>query len=217
VIPQHMYLDKLVVFSPEREDWMKSKHYRPVGTVYIVGLICRRPIRGKFASLFEIRWLDSQFQIKVEHVSVGCATRGIENYEELTRSKDNPDWHQLVTDDADDDIDVVDDDELQVTDSYEEYDPGVLLPTSLEEVEAIQNLRFKPNGEVDSPTDLNQHPTAQRRRSCCQRISICLNTRQPPAFSPTYISTSGAKSCWRPTITRLLTTSRFQLRSHSQS
>jgi hypothetical protein len=29
-----------------------------------------------------------------------------------------------------------------------------LLPTSLEEVEAIQNLRFEPNGEVDAPTDL---------------------------------------------------------------
>jgi hypothetical protein len=34
---------------------MKSKHYRLVGTAYIVGRICRRPMRGKFASLFEIR------------------------------------------------------------------------------------------------------------------------------------------------------------------
>jgi hypothetical protein len=154
VMLQHVYLHKLVAFSPEREDWMRSKHYRPVGTAYIVGRICRRPMRGKFASLFEIRWLDSQFQIKVKHVSVGCAQCGIENYEELTRSKANPGWHQLVTGDADDDIDMDDDDELQVTDSYEEFDPDVLLPTSLEEVEAIQNLRFEPNGEVDAPTDL---------------------------------------------------------------
>jgi hypothetical protein len=52
---QHVYFDKLVAFPPEREDWMKSKHYRLVGTAYIVGRICRRPMRGKFASLFEIR------------------------------------------------------------------------------------------------------------------------------------------------------------------
>jgi hypothetical protein len=117
--------------------------------------------------------LDSQFQIKVEHVSVGCAQRGIENYEELTRSKDNPDWHQLVTGDADDDIDVDDDDELQVTDSYEEFDPGVLLPTSLEEVEAIQNLRFEPNGEVDAPTDLYRRADGSTTTELLRRTDIC--------------------------------------------
>eukprot|EP00644_Phytophthora_capsici_P019726 jgi/Phyca11/53603/gw1.849.1.1 len=51
---QDVYLDKLVAFTPEKEAWMKSKNYRPIGTAYIVGRVCRRPMRGKFASLFEI-------------------------------------------------------------------------------------------------------------------------------------------------------------------
>uniref|UniRef100_H3GRR2 Uncharacterized protein n=1 Tax=Phytophthora ramorum TaxID=164328 RepID=H3GRR2_PHYRM len=45
---------------------------------------------GKFASLLQIRWLDTQFQNAVEHVSVGCVQSGVENYKELTRLKDNP-------------------------------------------------------------------------------------------------------------------------------
>ncbi|KAE9285840.1 hypothetical protein PR003_g26474 [Phytophthora rubi] len=151
---QVVYLDKLVAFTPDREAWMKSKLYRPVGSTYIVGRVCRRPLRGKYASLFEIRWLDSQFQNSVEHISVGCVQRGVENYQALTRLNGNPDWQELVTADVDDDIDVDDEDDLQVVDNYEEYDPGVLLPASLEEVEAIQSLRFEPHGEVDAPTDL---------------------------------------------------------------
>uniref|UniRef100_H3H8E0 PiggyBac transposable element-derived protein domain-containing protein n=1 Tax=Phytophthora ramorum TaxID=164328 RepID=H3H8E0_PHYRM len=156
IMLQEVYMNKLVAFTPERETWMKSKLYRPIGPAYIVGRVCRRPMRGKFASLFEIRWLDTQFQNAVEHVSVGCVQSGVENYKELTRLKDNPDWQGLVTGDADDDIDVDDDDNLQVVEEYREFDPGVLLPANMEEVEAIRNLRFEPNGEVDAPTDLYQ-------------------------------------------------------------
>uniref|UniRef100_H3GF76 PiggyBac transposable element-derived protein domain-containing protein n=1 Tax=Phytophthora ramorum TaxID=164328 RepID=H3GF76_PHYRM len=126
---------------------------------YIVGRICRRPMRSKFGSLFEIRWFDTQFQNAVEHVSVGCAQRGIDNYESRIRLKRNPDGQELIMNDANDDIDdidVDDDDDLQVVNNYEEYDPGILLPTSLREVEAIQSLRFEPTAEVDAPGDLYQ-------------------------------------------------------------
>ncbi|KAG3247027.1 hypothetical protein PI124_g8281 [Phytophthora idaei] len=154
---QEVYLNKLAAFTPEREAWMKSKHYRPIGPAYIVGRVCQRLMRGKFASLFDIHWLDGQFQNVVEHVSVGCVQSGVENYKSLTQLKDNPDWQELVTGDVDGDIDVDDDDDLQVADDYAEFDPGVLVPASLKEVKAIQNLRFEPNGEVDAPTDLYQH------------------------------------------------------------
>ncbi|KAG4052476.1 hypothetical protein PC123_g12344 [Phytophthora cactorum] len=93
---QDVYLDKLVAFPPEKELWMKSKHYRPVGTAFMVGRVCRRPLRGKFASLFEIRWLDSQFQLAVEHVSIGLVQCAVENYALLTRQKSDPDWQELV-------------------------------------------------------------------------------------------------------------------------
>ncbi|GMF45612.1 unnamed protein product [Phytophthora fragariaefolia] len=141
---QEVYLDKLVAFSPENEPRMKSKHFRPVGTGYIVGRLCRRPLRGKFESLFEIRWLDTQFQLAVEHVSYGAAQRGVENYELLTRQKNNPDWQELVKGGLDDELDVEGDADLQVMEDYEAYDPGVLLPTSFEDIEAIENMRFEP-------------------------------------------------------------------------
>ncbi|KAG3159029.1 hypothetical protein PI126_g7594 [Phytophthora idaei] len=121
---QEVHLNKLVAFTPEREAWMKSKHYRPIGPTYIVGRVCRRPMRGKFVSLFEIRWLDSQFQDVVEHVSVGCDQSGVKTYKALTRLKDNPDWQELVTGDDDDDIDVDDHDDLQAADDYAEFDPA---------------------------------------------------------------------------------------------
>ncbi|GMG16579.1 unnamed protein product [Phytophthora fragariaefolia] len=136
---------------------MKSKHYRPVGTGYIVGRLCRRPLRGKFASPFEIRWLDTQFQLTVEHVSYGVAQRGVENYELLTRQKNNPDWQELVKGSLDDELDVEGDADLQVMEDYEAYDPGVLLPTSFEEIEAIENMRFEPGREIEEPEALFEH------------------------------------------------------------
>ncbi|KAJ8525895.1 hypothetical protein ON010_g15237 [Phytophthora cinnamomi] len=55
------------------------------------------PVRGKFVSLFEIRWLDTQFQNAVDSVSVGIIQSGVEDDGALTRLKDNPG-------DADDDF-----------------------------------------------------------------------------------------------------------------
>ncbi|KAF1780653.1 hypothetical protein GQ600_11234 [Phytophthora cactorum] len=178
---QEVYLNKLVAFTSERKAWMKSKHYRPIGPAYIVGRVCQRPMRGKFASLFGIHCLINV----VEHVSVGCVQSGVENYKSLTQLKDNPNWQELVTGDVDGDIDVDDDDDLQVEDDYAEFDPGVLVPVSLEEVKAIQNLRFEPNGEVDAPTDLYQHADGST------------NTTPLPHLldeSPTPVSTPSASS-----------------------
>ncbi|KAE9325132.1 hypothetical protein PR003_g16566 [Phytophthora rubi] len=111
-------------------------------------------MRCMFASLFEVRWLYSRFQNAVERVSVGIIRRGVENYAALTRLKDSPDWQELDSGDADDDIDIDESADLRVADDYEEYDPGVLLPTSVEEVEAIESMRFEPTGSVDAPGDL---------------------------------------------------------------
>ncbi|KAE8972126.1 hypothetical protein PR003_g18568 [Phytophthora rubi] len=137
---------------------MKSKRYRPVGTTYIVGRLCRRPLRGKYASLFEIRWLDSQFQLAVEHVAIGVAQRGVENYEQLTRQNNRPDWQALMKGDIGNELEVDGNADLQVLEDYEEFDSGALLPTSFEEVEAIANMHFKPPGEVEEPGALFEHP-----------------------------------------------------------
>lgn len=47
--------------------------------------------------------------------------------------------------DANNDIDVDNSADLRVVEGYEEYDPGVLLPTSLE-VDAIHSMRFERTG-----------------------------------------------------------------------
>ncbi|KAG2797907.1 hypothetical protein PC129_g14392 [Phytophthora cactorum] len=52
---QDVYRDQLVAFTPEKEQWMKSKVYKGVGTVYIIGRVCRRPKKGRYASLFQIQ------------------------------------------------------------------------------------------------------------------------------------------------------------------
>ncbi|KAG1697841.1 hypothetical protein DVH05_015795 [Phytophthora capsici] len=47
------------------------------------------------------------------------------------RHKVNPGWQELVGEDADDGIEADGEEDLQVLDEYEEFDPGVLLPLDL--------------------------------------------------------------------------------------
>ncbi|GMF44924.1 unnamed protein product [Phytophthora fragariaefolia] len=119
--------------------------------------------RRKFASLFEIRWLDTQFQLAVVHESNGVAQRSVVNDELLTRQKNNPDWQVLVKGGLDDELDVEGDADLQVLEDYEAFDSGVLLPTSFEEIEAIENLRFEPGREIEEPGALFEHQDGSTR------------------------------------------------------
>ncbi|KAE8884651.1 hypothetical protein PF003_g31332 [Phytophthora fragariae] len=159
IMLQDVYVSKLIAFSPDKERWMKAKAYRPIGTAYIIGRVYRQVKKGKNASLFQIRWLDSQFQSAVEHISVGMVQLGIKNYIALTRVK-NPDWRILVRPDPTDEIDFEDADsdcDEEAEEVIEAFDPTELLPTSLSEVEAIRNMRFVPSGQVEAPSYLYQH------------------------------------------------------------
>ncbi|KAG2948712.1 hypothetical protein PC117_g5841 [Phytophthora cactorum] len=156
IMLQDVYVSKLVAFSPDKERWMKAKIYRPIGTAYIIERVYRLVKKGKKASLFQIRWLDSQFQSAVEHISVGVVQLGIKNYVALTRVK-NPDWRILVRPDPTDEIDFEEDDSDCEEEVLQAFDPSELLPTSLAEVEAIKSMRFDPNGEVEGPSYLYQH------------------------------------------------------------
>ncbi|RAW30986.1 hypothetical protein PC110_g12666 [Phytophthora cactorum] len=128
----------------------------PIGTAYIIGRVYRQVKKGTNSSLFQIRWLDSQFQGAVEHISVGEVQLGTKNYISLTRVK-NPDWRVLVRPDPTDEIDF---EEVELDEEegvLEAFDPTELLPTSLAEVEAIRSMRFVPSGEVEVPSYLYQH------------------------------------------------------------
>ncbi|GMF24832.1 unnamed protein product [Phytophthora fragariaefolia] len=54
-------------------------------------------------------------------------------------------------------LDVEGDADHQVMEDYEAFDPGVLLPTSFEEIEAIENMRFEPGRKIEEPGALFEH------------------------------------------------------------
>ncbi|ETP42174.1 hypothetical protein F442_10901, partial [Phytophthora nicotianae P10297] len=158
-----VYVGKLVAFSPEKDRWVKAKVYRPIGTAYIIGRVYRLVKKGKNASLFQIRWLDSQFQSAVEHISVWMVQFGIKNYIVLTRVK-NPDWRILVRPDPTDEIDFEENDlDCKDEEVLEAFDPTELLPTSLAEVEAIRSMHFVASGEVQMPSYLYKYGDGSTR------------------------------------------------------
>ncbi|KAF1795875.1 hypothetical protein GQ600_10157 [Phytophthora cactorum] len=56
-----LYVDILAAFSPAKEGWTSSKKYVGVGNAYIIGRVCRI-----VKDLYQVRWLDTQFQSHVE-------------------------------------------------------------------------------------------------------------------------------------------------------
>ncbi|POM62790.1 hypothetical protein PHPALM_28007 [Phytophthora palmivora] len=118
-----MCIDQFVAFSPAKELWMKKKAYRSVGTQYIAGRVCRRAKNDK--DKLQIQWLDTRFQSYVDNLSVGLYKRN----QQLQRS-----------------FQLDDDDDLQEIKVFDTYEPAELLPTTLAEVEAVENMRFEPSG-----------------------------------------------------------------------
>ncbi|KAG2903578.1 hypothetical protein PC115_g15272 [Phytophthora cactorum] len=196
-----VYVSKLVAFSPDKERWMKAKIYRPIGTAYIIGRVYQLVKKGKNASLFQIRWLDSPFQSAVEHIRVGVVQLGIKNYVALTRVM-NPDWRILVRQDPTDEIDFEEDDSDCEEEVLQAFDPSELLPTDLAEVEAsiactLIRLEKLKGRHICTSTATDRHKPTSVLSS-----SICLSIPPARASLPTYPSTFGAKCCMKPTSTQ---------------
>lgn len=75
---------------------MKLKVYRCVGTAFIAGPVCRHIKKPKNVTLFQVMWLDSQFHVVVETVSICIVQSGIQNYQTLTLLPDKPAWRALT-------------------------------------------------------------------------------------------------------------------------
>ncbi|KAG2919519.1 hypothetical protein PC117_g16752 [Phytophthora cactorum] len=201
IMLQDVYVSKLVAFSPDKERWMKAKIYRPIGTAYIIGRVYQLVKKGKNASLFQIRWLDSPFQSAVEHIRVGVVQLGIKNYVALTRVM-NPDWRILVRQDPTDEIDFEEDDSDCEEEVLQAFDPSELLPTDLAEVEAsiactLIRLEKLKGRHICTSTATDRHKPTSVLSS-----SICLSIPPARASLPTYPSTFGAKCCMKPTSTQ---------------
>ncbi|KAG6942880.1 hypothetical protein JG688_00017877 [Phytophthora aleatoria] len=158
---------------PSKSKWLLTKKlestFRPVGTAYIVGRVCRRLVQNR-AVLYEIRWLDSIFQKHTHSVPVGVLQEGIENYRLLTKTTSKPSWAALTTAQEDEDIpsDVVLEELEEVEGDLAAFDPDQPLPITLKEVEAVKGMRFDPRIQMNVPPDLYNHSdgsTATRVRS----------------------------------------------------
>ncbi|GMF47658.1 unnamed protein product [Phytophthora fragariaefolia] len=181
ILLQDVYANKLVAFCPDKEKWMRAKAYRPAGTAYIIGRV--------------------QFQKAVEHVSVGVLQRGIKNYSVLIRMK-NPYWRILVQPDPTDDIDFEENDsDCEEEEVFKAFDPTESLPTNLEEVEAIRNMRFVPSGEVKAPSYLFQHEKGSTRTYLRPEFKHLFEHSASSSFLPTFPCIFGANFCTRRTST----------------
>ncbi|KAE9087431.1 hypothetical protein PF006_g25808 [Phytophthora fragariae] len=107
--------------------------------------------------MFQVQWLDSQYQRKDEHLNLSMIQRGNANYRSLHGSTSRVGWSHLCAVEEGEQIEVegnIDD----MEECEELFDPPMELPTTLAEVEAIKNMRFDPGAQSKEPDDLFQHP-----------------------------------------------------------
>ncbi|KAI9993405.1 hypothetical protein PInf_015486 [Phytophthora infestans] len=106
-------------------------------------------------------WLVSQFQITVDAVTVAPVQRGIESHQALVRVPYQLTWQDLTDNGTEEELNLEASlDELEVASAeakYETYDLGMVLPVSLAEVEAVKNMRFEPDTDMEAPADLYEH------------------------------------------------------------
>ncbi|KAG3134832.1 hypothetical protein PI124_g19153 [Phytophthora idaei] len=75
-LPQ-LYIEKLVAYSPAKQPWLSGRTFDDAGTAYIFGHVSRF---DKKKGLFQVQWLNTQFQKADKWVSMSFVQRGVENY-----------------------------------------------------------------------------------------------------------------------------------------
>ncbi|ETP31186.1 hypothetical protein F442_19931 [Phytophthora nicotianae P10297] len=104
-----MYVDTLVAFSPAKEGFItQKKKYVGVGNAFLVGRVCRVLKQ----SLFQINWLDSQFQNHVETLNLSAVQRGNSNYRSLHGHSTGIGWGRWCAVDDGEEVRVEDDTDI---------------------------------------------------------------------------------------------------------
>ncbi|KAF1783442.1 hypothetical protein GQ600_25012 [Phytophthora cactorum] len=85
-----LYVNTLVAFAPAKERWVTSKKYVGVDNAFIIGRVCR-VVKG----LYQVMWVDSQFQSNVENLTLSMVQRGNTNYSALHGHATGPGWGSL--------------------------------------------------------------------------------------------------------------------------
>ncbi|KAG3026479.1 hypothetical protein PC120_g5913 [Phytophthora cactorum] len=143
-----LYVNTLVAFAPAKEGWVTSKKYVGVGNAFIIGKVCR-VAKG----LYQVRWVDSQFQSNVENLTLSMVQRGNTNYSAPHGHATGPGWGRLCAVDLGERVEIDEPaEELEVC--MEPYKPPTELPSTVADVEVIKNFRFDPLAALDEPGDL---------------------------------------------------------------
>ena len=112
----------------------------------------------KKQGLYEIRWLDSMFQNRVEKVDLAVVKKGRQNYEHLQEQMagrgDTPRWRRLLQASQGCEID---DEEIDELVEYRPFDTDEVVAESVAEVEGIKNMSFDPEATMRAPSNLFEH------------------------------------------------------------
>lgn len=85
--------------------------------------------------------------------------RGMENHKNVMTSPSKPAWRTLCQPDNNKNDIAEDDSDLEeIDEGYERYNPDVILPSSMPEIESITNMAFDLGAHFDRLSDLFQHP-----------------------------------------------------------
>ncbi|KAG6951970.1 hypothetical protein JG688_00013495 [Phytophthora aleatoria] len=132
---------------------MKDKFYKKVGAAYIIGRVCctvksKKKSRKKQEEatqtskkatplLFQVRWIDSQFQSQSEDTSLSLVQKGHANYNLFMAATTALHWEEHCQASGDDRLAISDSIE-QLQEAPAHHNPSQVMPTSLAEVEAIK-------------------------------------------------------------------------------
>ena len=182
---KQMYLNKEVAFCPGDEDWMKPKDFRDVGSTYLIAIVKRfipKQKTGVSASsnapvlepessqvqtkskkqkvdLYELCWIDSKFQTKIYCVPFEKLLEGREHFARLQRDSQRSklSWKELTAPDSTlEELPPDDLGDLEV--EYVNYEVHQQPPSTVREVETMENFRFDRDGQLGVPADLFTHP-----------------------------------------------------------
>ncbi|KAG2766006.1 hypothetical protein PC129_g18611 [Phytophthora cactorum] len=135
-----------------------------VGNAFIISRVCR-----VVKALYQVRWVDSQFQSNVENLTLSMVQRRNTNYSAPHGHATGPGWGRLCAVDLGERVEIDEPaEELEVC--MEPYKPPTELPTTDADVEVIKNFRFDPLAALDKPGHLYHHGDATT------------TTRLPPEF-----------------------------------
>lgn len=153
-----------VAFSPSNEDWLSSRDYSAVGSLFLAGVVTRQ-IRDSKSKLvpdkYQIQWTATEFQGK-DHthvISLAKVIEGKQNYDRMMGGHlKSASWDRLcmpLGDNISIDADWDEFDELD--ESLVRYDSNSVLPIDLAEVEKMQSMDFKTEAHIESPNNLYRH------------------------------------------------------------